>query len=139
MSLLETSYRFLIKINLMQINDMKPKYAVPIIALVLTIALLNIYKHAFIIYLPFNIPGNQMAATIPPFGIFLEPKFKTMDSTNPCKHPLAHELVHWEQYERLGLFSFYYNYFQCLKTSGRLNNWMEREAQRPCGDFKRGK
>jgi hypothetical protein len=45
---------------------------------------------------------------------------------------LKHEIVHWEQYKRMGLLSFYYNYLKYYLNSGRMNNWMEDEARNPC-------
>lgn len=32
---------------------------------------INHVKKEYVTYLPFDIPGKQMAATIPPFGIFI--------------------------------------------------------------------
>ena len=61
------------------------------LAFILIISVLNIFKHPFIIYLPFKIPGKQMAITLPPFGIFIESELKRYDSRDPCKHPLMHE------------------------------------------------
>jgi hypothetical protein len=78
------------------------------------IAILNIFKYPFVFYTPIDIPGQQMAITIPPFGIFLESRFEKDDASDPCAHPLIHESIHWKQYERMGLFSFYYNYATCF-------------------------
>ena len=97
---------------------------------------LNFVKYPSVVYLPCDIPGDQMAITVPPFGMFIESRFKSADASNPCAHPLFHEQVHWKQYERMGLFSFYYNYTKCFLASGRHNNWMEREAQEPCSNKK---
>ena len=97
----------------------------------------NIFKHPFIIYLPFKIPGKQIAITLLPFGIFIESELKRYDSRDPCKHPLTHEMVHWNQYQRMGLFSFHYNYLKYYLKSGRINNPMEDEARKPCNSRKR--
>ena len=35
----------------------------------------NIVKE-YVAYLPFDIPGKQLSATIPPFGIFIEERYK---------------------------------------------------------------
>lgn len=99
--------------------------------LVSVILILNLIKHPFLYYLPFNIPGKQMASTIPPFGIFIESKYQNENSNNPCSI-LKHEMVHWEQYKRMGLISFHYNYLKCYLNAGRINNWMEEDARKPC-------
>ncbi len=39
---------------------------------ILTLFTLNYVKYPFVFYLYLNIPGAQMAITIPPFGIFIE-------------------------------------------------------------------
>ena len=68
------------------------------------IVILSIFKNERIIYLPFNIPGKQMAVTIPPFGIFIESKYK--HEGNRPGSVLSHEKVHWRQFRRMGLLSF---------------------------------
>lgn len=113
----------------------KKRYFALVMCLV-WIAILNIFKHPFVFYTPVDIPGHQMAITIPPFGMFMESQFEKADASDPCAHPLIHERIHWKQYERMGLFSFYYNYLKCFWASGRHNNWMEREAQEPCSNRK---
>ena len=95
-------------------------------------SLLNFFKHAFVFYIPFPIPGSQMAATIPPFGIFIEHQFKNRNSLDPCAHPLIHERIHWEQYEKMGLCLFYFRYGSGFIKFGRKHNPMEKEAQVPC-------
>jgi hypothetical protein len=92
--------------------------------------LLNIYDEIRIFYLPFNIPGKQMAATIPPFGVFIEAQFIKEPNTR-CSI-LNHEKVHWKQFRRMGLTSFYMNYLKVYFESGRIKNWMENEAKLPC-------
>ena len=77
-----------------------------------------------IYYIPFDIPGSQMAATIPPFGIFIESKYKTDKSI------LRHEMVHWSQYNRMGFFKFYYTYISEYKKYGRKYGPMEVEARK---------
>ena len=108
----------------------KKKYALPFVFIVITL-ILNLTKHPFIFYLPFDIPGKQMASTIPPFGIFIESNYQKENSNVPCSI-LKHELVHWNQYKRMGLISFHYNYLKCYLNSGRINNWMEEEARESC-------
>ena len=77
-----------------------------------------------IYYIPFEIPGSQMAATIPPFGIFIESKYKYE------KDLINHELVHWDQYNRMGLCMFYYTYFSEYLKFGRKYGPMEVEARK---------
>ena len=120
----------------------KKRYAIPSVFIVI-ILILNLIKHPFVYYLPFDIPeidirshsiiyhGKQMAITFPPFGIFIESKYQNENSNEPCSIQ-KHEMVHWEQYKRMGLFSFHYNYLKCYLDSGRINNWMEEKAREPC-------
>lgn len=91
------------------------------------ICCLSIFKNERVIYLPFNIPGKQMAITIPPFGMFIESRYKKEGSLQGSV--LSHERIHWAQFRRMGLFSFYYQYFLAYSKFGRGgDNWMEREA-----------
>ena len=101
------------------------------LVLILTIIILDIFKYPSVVYLPFRIPGKQMAITIPPFGMFIEKQFRDEDRSDPCT-VYRHEMEHWKQYKRMGLTSFYYNYLKVYFKYGRFNNWMEREARRPC-------
>jgi hypothetical protein len=61
--------------------------------------------------------------TLPPFGIFIlaerldEPALR------------AHELVHWEQYKRMGAVKFYATYLWYNVKYGYHNNPMEVEAR----------
>ena len=81
-----------------------------------------------VVYLPFDLPGKQMAATIPPFGIFIEGKYK--DEGDGKGSLLAHERIHWEQYKEMGFFNFYYEYIGEFVKHGRVNNhWMEIDAR----------
>lgn len=109
----------------------KKRYTIPTLFTSI-ILILNIIKHPFVYYLPFKIPGDLMASTIPPFGIFIESDLKNIDENDPCLHPYKHEMVHWEQYKKMGLISFHYNYLKCYLNSGRIKNWMEEEAREPC-------
>lgn len=89
----------------------------------------NSVKTERIIYLPFNIPGSQMAVTIPPFGIFIE--YDHINDGEGKGSIIAHERVHWLQYKRMGLFKFYYEYFTEYFKHGRIHNhWMEVEARK---------
>lgn len=85
---------------------------------------LSIMKKDKVYYIPFDIPGSQMAATIPPFGIFIESKYKS------DKSMLRHESVHWDQYNRMGFFGFYSTYFSEYMKYGRKYGPMEVEARK---------
>jgi hypothetical protein len=61
--------------------------------------------------------------TIPPFGIFIKKTHKGN------KRILNHDLVHWKQYLRLGLFLFYIRYFFQLIIFGYDKMPMEKEAR----------
>ena len=88
----------------------------------------NQVKREQVVYLPFDLPGKQMAATIPPFGIFIEGKYK--DEGDGKGSLLAHERIHWEQYQKMGFFNFYCEYLSEYIKHGRVNNhWMEVEAR----------
>jgi len=88
----------------------------------------NLIKKERVIYMSVDIPGKQMAATIPPFGIFIEGKYK--DEGDGKGSLLAHERIHWEQYKEMGFFNFYYEYIGEFVKHGRVNNhWMEIDAR----------
>jgi len=107
------------------------KYQILLIFVVFLFFTLNYFKKSFVMYLPFDLPGKQMAITVPPFGIFIESEYKKEKESSPCSI-LTHEKVHWKQYERMGLFYFYYNYLTIYIKNGRIKNWMEEEARKPC-------
>lgn len=65
-----------------------------------------------------------MAATIPPFGTFIESKYKKNRSI------LNHEMAHWNQYNRMGFVGFYKTYFSEYVKYGRKHGPMEIEARK---------
>ena len=67
---------------------------------------------------------NYNARTIPPFGIFIA------ESQKDNKALLDHELVHWNQYQKMGLLNFYAQYLSEKKKHGYDNMPMEIEARR---------
>lgn len=95
-----------------------------VISLIVGFVSYSILKKDKVYYIPFDIPGKQMAATVPPFGIFIESKYRKDDEM------LRHELVHWSQYRRMGLYGFYSTYFSEYKKYGRFNGPMEVEARK---------
>jgi hypothetical protein len=75
------------------------------------------------VYYVQHLSGNYNAKTIPPFGIFI------LESERDNAYLLAHELVHWKQYQEQGLIPFYWNYFNELSMYGYDNMPMELEAR----------
>lgn len=82
------------------------------------------FKKDKVYYIPFNIPGSQMAATIPPLGTFIESK-KRNDAL-----VLKHEMAHWTQYERMVFWGFYSTYISEYIKYGRFFGPMEVEARK---------
>jgi len=95
----------------------------PLFLVVLILFVIFIKKNK-IYYIPFDIPGSQMAATIPPFGIFIESRYKKDKSI------LKHELVHLHQYYNRGFFGFYTTYISEYVKYGRKYGPMEVEARK---------
>jgi hypothetical protein len=75
-----------------------------------------------IYYVKYIIPPFR-AMTIPPFGIFIKKKYKGNNQI------LKHDLIHWKQYKRMGLFMFYFRYFIQLIIIGYDTMPMEMEAR----------
>lgn len=70
-----------------------------------------------------NIPGNYNAVTIPPAGIFISQDQAGNEAL------LKHEMIHWQQYQRMGLGPYYFNYFKGLIEHGYDQHPMEQEAR----------
>jgi hypothetical protein len=68
------------------------------------------------------------AMTVPPFGIFIRKQFRGDEQI------LRHDLVHWQQYERMGLVLYYFRYFTQLLFIGYDTMPMEIEARKRSGD-----
>jgi len=64
------------------------------------------------------------AITIPPIGIFF--KAERLNDVRLLKH----EVCHWHQYQRMGFFGFYWNYFKGFVQHGYWNHPMEIEARK---------
>ena len=96
--------------------------------LLVIVVILNFIKKERIFFLPFDVPGSQMAATIPPFGIFIVEEYRE-EGDGPGSI-LAHERVNWDQYKRMGLVRFHYCYLSEYIRNGRINHSMEEEARR---------
>jgi hypothetical protein len=78
-------------------------------------------------YIDFELPNDMMAITIPPFGIFISQEYKS-EGDGPGTI-LAHEKIHWLQYQELGLIGFYYSYIPDLIRYGRIDHPMEVDAR----------
>jgi len=63
------------------------------------------------------------AMTIPPFGIFIRRQYRGN------KRIINHDMIHWKQYQRMGLFRFYFQYFKEFLTCGYNKMPMEIEAR----------
>jgi hypothetical protein len=72
---------------------------------------------------------NYNARTIPPFGIFILKKEKNNINL------LNHELTHWNQFKKMGLFKYYFNYFKELNNFGYDKMPMEFEARLNENDY----
>ena len=62
-------------------------------------------KQPKIYYTRYILPPYR-AVTIPPFGIFIKKKHKGNQKI------LNHDMAHWGQYQKIGLFMFYFKYFK---------------------------
>ena len=101
-----------------------------VIISILSVFTLDSTKKERVFYLPFDIPGSQMAATIPPLGIFIEEKYRG-EGEGPGSI-LAHERIHWhQQYCKMGLVRFYSEYIDGYLEHGRKHGHpMEVEARK---------
>ena len=70
-----------------------------------------------------KLTGNYNARTIPPFGIYI------LESEKDNELLIKHELVHWEQYQKLGLFRYYIEYVNQLTQFGYDEMPMQLEAR----------
>jgi len=105
------------------------KNKIIILAVVVLIVFSFSTKTEKIYYVPFNLPGDLKGMTIPPFGIFIEDQYR--NEPDKPGSLVRHESVHWKQYQRMGLFGFYYNYAKgYLQHNSRFNHPMEDEARK---------
>lgn len=103
-----------------------------LLVLFLLLTLVGMYSHNAIkkappiFYVPW-LPGSLMAFTAPPLGIYIESAYKGEGDTPGTI--LAHERVHWLQYQERGLWGYYRDYTIGLVKHGRLYNEMEEDAR----------
>lgn len=76
-----------------------------------------------IIYYLKTIAHNYNARTIPPFGIFI------LESEKNNQALLDHEMIHWRQFQRMGLVEYYSEYSRQMKEFGYDKMPMEIEAR----------
>lgn len=74
-----------------------------------------------------NLSGSIMAVTVPPLGIYIEKKY--IDEGDGVGSILAHERIHWLQYQERGLWGFYGTYLNGWLKHGRLYNELEYDAR----------
>ena len=81
------------------------------------------YSTKIPVYYVDSIAANFNARTIPPIGIFIKKSQKdNIDLLN-------HELIHWKQFQKLGLISFYTTYIKEHIKNGYDLNKLEIEAR----------
>ena len=80
----------------------------------------KVYYTKYVLY-PFR------GMTIPPFGIFIKPEYRDDNSV------LEHDMIHWQQYKRMGLIMYYLRYFLQLVIIGYDTMPMEMEARQKEG------
>ncbi len=85
-----------------------------------------IKRDAPVFYIPW-LPGSLMAFTVPPLGIFIEQDYRG-EGSGPGTI-LAHEKIHWQQFQERGLWGFYIEYWKGLIRDGRLYNDLEKDAR----------
>lgn len=71
----------------------------------------------------FLVSTGYAGITLPPFGIYI---LKERINETTLRN---HELVHWEQYKKLGTIGFYAKYLYYNLKYGYWNNPMEVEAR----------
>ncbi len=87
-------------------------------------------KESRIYYVRWTLPPYR-AMTIPPFGIFIKKRYRKNDKI------LNHEMIHWKQYQRMGLLKFYYQYFREFLVIGYDKMPMEMEARYEENEYKK--
>lgn len=88
-------------------------------------AIKNVPKLILVGFLPFN----YHALTIPPFGIFI----RKDQASN--KNLIDHEMIHWQQYQAMGLLKYHVTYLKDLLIYGYDQMPMEVKARFIEDDF----
>lgn len=76
------------------------------------------------IYYVDSLPGKFRGMCIPPIGIFILKKHKGN------KMILKHDLIHWNQYKKMGMLDFYLTYLIQFVFVGYDKMKMEMEARK---------
>lgn len=76
-----------------------------------------------------KLPCSYNAVTIPPFGIYIEDQHKGNNAL------LEHELIHWKQYQSMGLLPYYGKYVKDLFFHGYDLHPMEVQARANENEF----
>lgn len=82
------------------------------------------YSNKTPVYYIDSIAANFNARTIPPFGVFIKKSEKNNIEL------LKHELIHWNQFQKLGLIGFYTTYIREHIKKGYDLNRLEIEARK---------
>lgn len=113
---------------------MKRKTKIILLVIVIIISLIFIYSEVQrknnspkILSINFSF-WNFSGITIPPFGIIVNDYFFNGRKDGARRTTIAHETIHWKQFQKLGLLKFYGNYFFGFAKSGYSKNAMEQEA-----------
>ena len=69
------------------------------------------------------IPGNFNGLALPPFAVYVT------QANADNQELINHELIHWKQYQRMGLIPFYANYLRDYIIHGYDLHPMEQEAR----------
>lgn len=92
-------------------------------AVALHFILRDLRKNQPTIHIQESLPLGLNAVTIPPLGIFIREQQSGNDAL------LQHEMIHWQQYQRMGLLPYYFNYAVDYIRHGYELHPMEQEAR----------
>lgn len=81
------------------------------------------------IYFLKKMGGNYNGRTVPPFGIYI------LESQKDNQELINHELIHWKQYQRMGLINFHLEFAKQLYQYGYDKAPLEIEARANESDY----
>lgn len=83
------------------------------------------------LYMSRWIPTRRRFAAIalPPIGVFVRAPWWWSVSEEEQNRLIAHETIHWQQYEQRGVFRYYWDYLVGWLRYGYRNHPMEIEAR----------
>lgn len=85
-------------------------------------------KDPIIHYVP-HIPGGYNGICLPPWGLYIR------DDQQGNAELIRHEMIHWQQYQRMGLLPYYYEYMRDYFIHGYDLHPMEQEARANEDDY----